>query len=541
MQNPSLLYPLYPFQRDFLALFHFFRSRFRQHLFGVFLFFLFAAFCGGLPQNCRGAEAADLSSRWPVCEPSGASQKISFVHVSDMHARYNPEAGGSSPMARVRGFVDQVRGENPYTIFSNGGDDYEKGSIAEPLSRGGATRQVVQAMGYDVRTIGNHDFAWGLDELLAYSHDATAVVLATNTGMTATTGAGALEPGWVDYAEVMVGCVRIGFFGLLSRPWNENGEQYDGPYYEDHPELRTDFHYADVARRIVEGHRRDVDLLVLVSHLGVHDDIRLAEEVEGIDLILGGHSHTTMTQPHRVGNTIIVHTGSHAEHLGRFDLDYDLHNRRIAGSRLALVANEEGAAPVDEAVSREIAGILRPYREAIEVDFVRLGAGRDRQEMARIGARAAMETLGADAVFISPHSTWKGGKPGGLTRQAILDIFPVEREPSASPGTSSLYLLRATGADLLHARASLPDFVYEGVEHIDPEATYTIALPKALALRQQRYFGRRISLAAPVPAGELWEIVGKFGCAQNNANLALDDRAGEKRDDLLAVVSARGR
>lgn len=485
-----------------------------------------------------------MASRWPVCEPGGASQTISFVHVSDMHARYNPEAGGASPMARVRGFVDQVRGENPYTIFTNGGDDYEKGSIAEQLSRGRATRQVVQAMGYDVRTIGNHDLAWGLEELLAYSRDQSAVVVSANTAMTAKTtktGAGAAEPGWVDYAEVMVGCVRIGFFGLLSRPWNEQGEQYDGPYYADHPELRTDFNYAAVARRIVEGHRRNVDLLVLVSHLGVHDDIRLAEEVEGIDLILGGHSHTTMTQPHRVGSTIIVHTGSHAEHLGRFDLDYDLHNRRIAGSRYTLVANEAGAAPVDEAVSREIAGILSPYQEAIEEDFVRLGAGRDKQEMAGIGARAAVETLGADAAFISPHATWKGGAPGGLTRQAILDIFPVEREPSASPGTSSLYLLRATGADLLHARASLPDFVYEGVERIDPAALYTIALPKAQAWRQARYFGRQISLAAPVPAGELWEIVGKFGYAQNSANLALDDRAGEKRDDLLALSSARGR
>lgn len=523
---------------------------FRRHFFAVSLFFLFTALYNGIPRDCRGAEAAGLSSRWPTCEPGGDSQTISFVHVSDMHARYNPEAGGSSPMARVRGFADQVRGENPYTIFTNAGDDYEKGSIAEQLSRGWTTRQVVQAMGYDVRTIGNHDFAWGLDELLAYSHDPAAVVLATNTTntamaaktvKTAKAGTGALEPGWVDYAEVMVGCVRIGFFGLLSRPWNENGEQYDGPYYAEHPELQTDFHYAAVARRIVEGHRRDVDLLVLVSHLGVHDDIRLAEEVEGIDLILGGHSHTTMTQPHRVGNTIIIHTGSHVEHLGRFDLDYDLHNRRITGSRFALVANEEGAAPADEAVSREIAGILGPYREAIEEDFVRLGAGRDKQEMAHIGARAAVETLGVDAVFISPHSTWKGGAPGGLTRQAILDIFPVEREPSATPGTSSLYLLQATGADLLHARASLPDFVYEGVEGIDPAAIYTIALPKPQAWRQARHFGRRISLAAPVPAGELWEIVGKFGYAQNNANLALDDKAEEKRDALLALLSARGR
>ena len=503
-------------------------------------FFVVMFFIHMIPQDCRGVEAAALSSRWPVCEAGMASQRISFVHISDMHARYNPDAVGASPMARVRGFVDRVRAENPYTIFSNGGDDYEKGSIAEELSRGRATRQVVQAMGYDVRTIGNHDFAWGLDELLAYSHDATAVVLAANTEMTKA-AAGQAEPGWVDYAEVMVGCVRVGFFGLLSRPWNENGEQYDGPYYADHPELRTDFNHAAIAQEVVRRHRRDVDLLVLVSHLGIHDDIRLAKEVEGIDLILGGHTHTTMTQPQFVGNTMIIHTGSHAENLGRLDLDYDLSGRRIAGSRFALVANEEGAAVVNEAANREIAMILSPYREAIEEDFVRLGAGRSKQEMARIGARAAVEILGVDTAFVSPQSAWKEGAPGGLTRQDILDIFPVEREPSASPGTSSLYLLRATGVDLLHARASLPDFAYEGPEEINPAAIYTVALPKAQARRQQRFFGRQVSLAAPVPASELWETVVRFGHEQNSAALALDESPQDRRRDLIAALLGRSR
>jgi 5'-nucleotidase / UDP-sugar diphosphatase len=534
VQNQSVLHRIW---FEILARPRLFPLHFRYHLFKACLVFLLTACCGGLAQDCQGAEAAGLSSRWPVCAPGSASQKISFVHVSDMHARYNPDARGTSPLARMRGFVDQVRGENPYTIFSNGGDDYEKGSIAEELSRGRSTRQVVQSMGYDVRTMGNHDFAWGLDELLAYSHDATAVVLATNTSMTAKTdSSGASEPGWVEYAEITVGCVRIGFLGLVTRPWNEHGEQVDGPYYEDHPELQTDFNYAAVARRIVEGHRRDVDLLVLVSHLGLGDDIRLAREVEGIDLILGGHSHTTMTQAQQVKNTIILHTGSHAENLGRFDIDYDLRARRVAGSRFAIVANEEGAAPMSDAANREIAGILSPYQETIEEDFARLDAGRNQQEMARIAARAALHILGADAAMISPQSTRKGGAPGGVTRQDILDIFPVEREPSASPGTSSLSLLPATGADLLHARASLPDFVYEGVEDIDPAAIYTIALPKAQAWRQVRYFGRRISLVAPLPAGELWEIVGKFGHEQNEANLALDERAGKKRDDLIALL-----
>jgi 2',3'-cyclic-nucleotide 2'-phosphodiesterase (5'-nucleotidase family) len=131
-------------------------------------------------------------------------------------------------LARIRGLYETVKRENLFTLLTNAGDDYEKGSIAEALSGGRATRQLVQAMGYDVRTLGNHDFAWGLKELLAFNHDPTAIVLGSNIRMVARQSGP--QPGWTDYAELTLGCVRIGFFGLVSKPWNEKGEQYDSPY-----------------------------------------------------------------------------------------------------------------------------------------------------------------------------------------------------------------------------------------------------------------------------------------------------------------------
>jgi 2',3'-cyclic-nucleotide 2'-phosphodiesterase (5'-nucleotidase family) len=463
--------------------------------------------------------------------------------------------------------VEQVRGENPYTVFTNAGDDYEKGSIAEELSQGRTTRQVVQAMQYDVRTIGNHDFSWGLEELLAFSHDPVAVVLASNTKMTAIAPDGqkmqemsgqvnekkarrrmssapvdALaearfrEPGWVDYAELTVGCVKIGFFGLVSRPWDENGEQYDGPFYQKHPELQTDSRYVAITNEIIASHRQDVDLLVLVSHLGIYDDIQLAEQTQGIDIILGGHTHTTMTEPLRINNTTIIHTGSHAETIGRFDLDYNLRDKQIADSHFVLVSNQEGETPVDEATDREVNKIISSYQDAIHTDFARINISQSGKGMALIAARAAVETLKSDAAFVNPQSAWKGRSPGGLTPQDVLNTFPVEREPAGEPGSSSLYLIRGTGADLLQARASLPDFAYWGPEDINPAMTYTIALPKAQALGQKRYFGREISITPPDSAGELWEAVVAFGRDRNSANLSLDERGQDRSRDLIAAL-----
>ena len=481
---------------------------------------------------------ANSSSRWPVCDTGAVSQQISFVHVADIHARYNPDPGGSSPLARIRGFVEQVKRENPYTVFTNAGDDYEKGSIAEELSQGRTTRQVVEAMRYDVRTIGNHDFAWGLDELLAFSHDPVAAVLASNTKMTG--NAPGSQPGWVDYAELTVGCVKIGFFGLVTRPWNENGEQYDGPFYQKHPELQTDSRYVAITREIIARHRRDVDLLVLVSHLGIYDDIHLAEQTQGIDLILGGHTHTTMTKPLRINKTTIIHPGSHGETIGRFDLDYNLRDKQIAAGHFALVANQDGEVAVDAATDREISRIISPYQDTIRKDFARLDSSQSGKGMALIAARAAVETRKSDAAFVNPQSAWKEGLSGGLTAQDVLDIFPVEREPAGEPGSSSLYLIRETGADLLRTRASLPDFAYWGPEKINPAMIYTVALPKAQALGQKRYFGREIGMTPPRSAGELWEAVVAFGRDRNSANLSLDERGRDRSGELIAAL-LRGR
>ena len=133
----------------------------------------------------------------PECNPDAATQKLSFVHVGDLHARYGNASSDRFP--KLRRYYQSVLAENPYTLFTDAGDDYEKGSIAEVLSRGRDTRLATFDMGFDVRTLGNHDFAWGETETLRFSHDPKAVVLASNTRYI---GQNPVGFGGVDYAEI---------------------------------------------------------------------------------------------------------------------------------------------------------------------------------------------------------------------------------------------------------------------------------------------------------------------------------------------------
>jgi 2',3'-cyclic-nucleotide 2'-phosphodiesterase (5'-nucleotidase family) len=522
------------------------KLRRRVHLLvacAVFCFGLFlsgATSRGGAASVSYGAGGGSVQNqpRWPSGDVAATTQKISFVHVSDVHANYNPVRGGSSPVARLRGYFEQVRRENPYAIFTNAGDDYEKGSIAEEVSRGLATREIVQAMHYDVRTIGNHDFAWGIDELMAFSRDPSAIVLASNTKMTAadSRGRAAKPPGWQDYAVLRVGRVKIGFFGLVSKPWNEKDEQYDGEFYPGMEGVRSDFDFVKIARGIIAKHRGEVDLLVLVSHLGIEEDARLARETQGIDVILGGHSHTVMAEPLRVKGTTIIHAGARAENIGRFDLEYDLKKRCIRHGAFTLVPNREGETPVDEATGREVKKILHSYRTALYDDFTHLYADQNKGDMALLAARAAVETLEVDAAFVGLNTARKEWRRGGLTRQDIFDAFSVEREPAGTPGFTSLYRLKITGAELARIKAALPDSAYWGPVTPAPEAVYTVALQKAMALHQREYFGRGIGLSHPEPATELWDILVRFASERRAGRLALDEGAPAGRGYRLEAA-----
>ena len=466
------------------------------------------------------------------------TQRIDFVHVADMHAAYNPDKVGSCPMARVRGYLQATRQANPFTLFTNSGDDYEKGSLAEQLSQGATTRQVVQALGYDVRTLGNHDFAWGLEELRRFCDDRRAAVLCANARLPRRDGA---MPGPADFVTRRVGRLTIGFFGLTTRPYGCNNRQHDGPIYAEHPELVMDFDHLAIARRIIARHRHQVDLLVLVSHLGITDDEIIARKTEGIDIILGGHSHTVLVEPLRVKNTTIIHAGSNGESFGHLSITCEVKSGAIRATSFRLVDNRpeahlSGLPAADPAVAQDITAILGPYMNEMEEVVGMVSQAQSRFDMASLAARAAVAVTSADAALIDPHTVWQEWPAGQLSRQDILDAFQVEREPVNTPGTSSLFLVRLTGTELLAARRELADCAYCGPTRIEPQSSYLLAMQKnRLVGRPDLFYSAPFS--APQPAAELWQVVSRHAEDQWRRNLALDQRHAD--GGMVALSSPR--
>lgn len=288
-----------------------------------------------------GAGTADAAGASPAGE-----RLITILHTNDVHSRIDPfpEDGGRNAglggAARRATLISRVRAENPHTLLLDAGDVFQ-GTPYFNLFKGEADFRVMSALGYDAMTIGNHDFDAGVEGLLAALPHARFPLLNANYDFGASPLAEHVRPCLVrDLAGVRVGLFGLGVVlaGLVSEPLCR-GITYTDPLAAAR---------AMVAR--LRGEER-CDLVVCLSHLGNQGyageigDQQLAAALEGIDLIVGGHSHTFMDEPTRVRHgereTLVFQVGWGGIHLGR--VDFSLRAGRVAGAQASVL-------PVDRRV-----------------------------------------------------------------------------------------------------------------------------------------------------------------------------------------------
>lgn len=469
-----------------------------------------------------GAEDAPAEApAFPACN-GAETQTITFVHVNDLHAAFNPpEPGAPSPYALVRGFYEAALAENPYTLFTNGGDDHEKGSLADLVSDGAATIALVRAMGFDVRVLGNHDYAFSVPQVTELSRDPRAIVLSSNN---LRRGNDPAAWGAVPTAVMTVGCVKLGFIGLVSKPWDARDRQYDGDYF---PQFAYDADFAGRTAALAAELRPQVDLIVMVNHMGAGDDAELASRVTGIDVILGGHSHTPMSKVRVVNGTRIIQAGSSAGFVARLDLDVRIRDKAIVADRYRLAPVIAGTMPVSEPVQAAVAAELRRWVPDLRSPVGTVAAQTvSNDAVAAVAARAALAAARADAAIIDPRTVWSSWQRGTLDRQGCLDTFKVEREPPGTPGFNSLYTVEVSGADLAAIRAGKGTgprpWPYAGVENPDPALRYVLALQKRPALHPDEELPAGVTVGAPTFRMEMWRALCDYAAARTAAGKAID-------------------
>jgi 5'-nucleotidase / UDP-sugar diphosphatase len=179
-----------------------------------------------------------------------------------------------------------------------------------------------QMIGYDAVTIGNHEYDYGPDILADYyieagypaAHEQT-VILASNT--IAPAEHPLASKGLYRESKIIVleNGLKVGLFGLI-------GKQAISYTTANEPVSFADQH--ETAKRLVGELRAEgADLIIVLAHSGLEEDIELARAVTGIDVIIGGHCHTALEEPVIENGTIIVQAGSLLKYLGRLDITYN--------------------------------------------------------------------------------------------------------------------------------------------------------------------------------------------------------------------------
>lgn len=256
-------------------------------------------------------------------ELESGAKKITILHTNDTHSHIEPISGGRNDgrggVARRAALINKVREENPHTILLDCGDIFQ-GTPYFNFYGGELEIKLMSMMGYDAATIGNHDFDNGIEGLYKQLPHADFDFVISNYDFSNTIMDGHTKP----YKVMVKDGVRIGLFGV--------GIQLDGLV---DPKMYKETVYNDpieVAKDQIKSLRETekCDIVICISHLGYaykHDkvsDLKLAAATSGIDLIIGGHTHTFLDAPEIVKNAagkdvMVNQVGCYGINLGRID------------------------------------------------------------------------------------------------------------------------------------------------------------------------------------------------------------------------------
>lgn len=357
------------------------------------------------------------------------SGELTVLQMNDTHAYLEPHyevfaaggrmeyrvAGGYAAIATlVRQTRDEKRGR---VLFLDSGDTFH-GTYPAVQTRGKALVPVMNALGVDAMTA-HWEFAYGPEQFRNLSFDLNYPVLAINCYQRSS-GRLIFPP----FLLREIGDLKIGVIGIAATIVDKGMP----------PSFSTGLFFTDGRRELPQyitalRVEERVDLIVLLSHLGLPQDIGVAETIEGIDLILSGHTHNRLEEPIRINNTLICQSGCHGSFIGRLDLSIqEKRIRSVKHELIPIIGIEQ-----DPSVRDMIEEAVGPHREYLETVVGTTKTPLNRatileSTMDNLLLAAVQKTAGTSIAF--SHG-WRYGAPipaGPITRNDLWNMIPTNPE-----------------------------------------------------------------------------------------------------------------
>ena len=444
---------------------------------------------------------------------ASAEYTLHILHTNDMHSRIESinkydstcnaegEAEGEcfGGFARMKTAIDTKKAslDNQNVIVLDAGDPFQ-GSLFYTTYKGAAEAEFMEQMGYDAMAVGNHEFDDGPAGLAAFVDTVSFPVISGNLDLSSS----AELKGKVENHTVLeVGGKKIGIISALATDTVETSSPGPDVVFQDEIEALK----ADVATLEGEG----VDIIIALTHVGLPKDLEIAGAVPGIDVVIGGHSHTLMegdAYPTMVGDTAVAQAYAYTKYLGHLTVTFDDAGVVTAteGAPMLLDASVEPnaafaariaemGAPIEEMKTRVVAEAAEPIegdRSVCRVQECPMGSLIADAMLARVkdqGIEIAIQNGGGIRASIDS---------GEITMGEVLTVLPFQ---------NTLSTFQVTGQTMIEA-------LENGVSQIEEvKGRFPQVAGMSFTLDASKPVGERISDVmvggAPIDPDKLYGVV----------------------------------
>lgn len=435
---------------------------------------------------------------------AATATELVLLHTNDTHSQIDPTDKGLGGIQRRKAVIDSIRGAHPDVLLVDAGDAVQ-GTLFFTLYGGEVETKLLDALGYDIAILGNHDFDNGMDAL---RRNVTSTTSPTWISTNYKFDDARLDSVFAPYKLYEFDGRKVGVIGINLNPKGMIAEgNYNGVTYLDGVEA------ADATAWVLK-HLMGADAVVAVTHVGYDEvppsDREIAEKTADIDVILGGHSHTVITPGsgmewvnNRNGHPVLItQNGKSGAYLTEVSIDLD-----SVGSKLPSYKQIKIDSRFDGPRDAQIDSLLAPYRQGVDElmgkKIGRTSKALDARDPALLNfvsdflyqrGKQLNGGVAPDLAIANKGSLRRGLPKGTITQGEII---------SMQPFANRVVVIEVSGKDLVDAFAVMArrdgdgvsanvDARYSPTDHtlldlkingkqVDPAATYKVATIDYLA------------------------------------------------------------
>ena len=385
---------------------------------------------------------------------AGQTRPLTILHTNDLHARLLPLEGGRGGFAQLAAVIRQEREGCGSCLLLNAGD-LVQGSPVSTMYRGLPVYEIANLFGFDVSTMGNHDFDYGWQRLREFMKTARYPMVSANVA----DERGALlakKP----YVVRKVGGLRVAVIGIETEQLGSlTTPKLLGPWRV--------MPIAAAVRRYAEEARRKADLVVLLAHLTPAEEQQLLAGAPEVPVIVSGHTHHGIPAAMERDGRVLVRAKAYTEELGRLDLQVDTKTKRVASWKWrAIPVDARAVKPAPDVVKR-VEHWEREVSKQVDVPVAESRRDFTKAEVRALMEAAMRERLGADFAFMNFGGVRDVFPRGRILARHVWNIMPFDNK---------VVVGRFKGS-------RLPEAATRGAA-VDPDREYTLATSDFSAANQ---------------------------------------------------------